>query len=99
MHKILPQLLEQRCKKDKSCHDEPKSNRPKGGLGWIRVYLLVLLLCRIPKLSLCASVAGSKAEHEGLCPNKLNSNLWVDAQSTCERDCNVDEVTYIIPTE
>uniref|UniRef100_A0AAV2LQL8 Uncharacterized protein n=1 Tax=Knipowitschia caucasica TaxID=637954 RepID=A0AAV2LQL8_KNICA len=29
--------------------------------------------------------------HEGLCPNKLNSNLWVDAQSTCERECNVDE--------
>ncbi|KAM7393785.1 hypothetical protein PAMP_020633 [Pampus punctatissimus] len=34
---------------------------------------------------------GSEVEHEGLCPNKLNSNLWVDAQSTCERDCKVDE--------
>lgn len=58
----------------------------------MRAYLLMLLVC-VPDLSLCASVAGyNKVEHEGLCPNKLNSNLWVDAQSTCERDCNVDEV-------
>lgn len=90
MYKIPLQLLEQRCKKDTSWHDAPNSY--KLGLGWIRAYLLVLLVCELRELSLCASVAGSKVEHEGLCPNKLNSNLWVDAQSTCERDCNVDEV-------
>ncbi|XP_060941296.1 WAP, Kazal, immunoglobulin, Kunitz and NTR domain-containing protein-like [Limanda limanda] len=38
-----------------------------------------------------ACVAEAKVKHEGLCPNKLNTNLWVDAQSTCERECNVDE--------
>lgn len=64
------------------------------GPAWMfRSYLLMLLLCALPDLPLCASVAGSKVEHEGLCPNKLNSNLWVDAQSTCERECSVDEVT------
>ncbi|KAK6300595.1 hypothetical protein J4Q44_G00286930 [Coregonus suidteri] len=38
-----------------------------------------------------ASLAGSKVEHPGVCPNKLNANLWVDAQSTCERECEVDQ--------
>ncbi|KAJ3614260.1 hypothetical protein NHX12_017834 [Muraenolepis orangiensis] len=38
-----------------------------------------------------ASVAGPKVDHQGVCPNKLNENLWVDAQSTCERECNMDE--------
>ncbi|KAK1886438.1 WAP Kazal immunoglobulin Kunitz and NTR domain containing protein [Dissostichus eleginoides] len=39
----------------------------------------------------CIQDQRSKVEHEGFCPNKLNSNLWVDAQSTCERECYVDE--------
>lgn len=92
MYKICPKLLENRCIKDQSLHNAPSSNKPL--LGWIRAYLLVLLVCEVPELSLCASVAGSKVKHEGFCPNKLNSNLWVDAQSTCERECNVDEVEF-----
>lgn len=63
--------------------------------GWTRAcsVLALLVACDFLELSSCASVAGgSRVEHEGFCPNKLNSNLWVDAQSTCERDCNVDEV-------
>lgn len=63
---------------------------------WIRAYLFVLLIYELPELSLCATVADSKVKHEGFCPNKLNSNLWVDAQSTCERECNVDEVVISI---
>lgn len=59
---------------------------------WIRAYFFILFINDLPELSLCASVAASKVEHEGFCPNKLNSNLWVDAQSTCEKECNVDEV-------
>uniref|UniRef100_UPI0037E98E31 WAP, Kazal, immunoglobulin, Kunitz and NTR domain-containing protein n=1 Tax=Semicossyphus pulcher TaxID=241346 RepID=UPI0037E98E31 len=82
-------LSEDRCIKVKSRHSAPNSN--KLVLGWIRAYMLMLCVCKLPELSLCASVAGSKVEHEGFCPNKLNSNLWVDAQSTCERECNVDE--------
>ncbi|XP_048104989.1 WAP, Kazal, immunoglobulin, Kunitz and NTR domain-containing protein [Alosa alosa] len=41
--------------------------------------------------SLCARLPGPKSEHPGVCPNKLNANLWVDAQSTCERECEVDQ--------
>lgn len=56
----------------------------------------MLLIYELPELSLCASVAASKVKHEGFCPNKLNSNLWVDAQSTCERECSVDEVVLLL---
>lgn len=63
---------------------------------WILAYLLMLLIYGLPELLLCASVAESKVKHEGFCPNKLNSNLWVDAQSTCERECNVDEVELLV---
>ncbi|XP_046900224.1 WAP, Kazal, immunoglobulin, Kunitz and NTR domain-containing protein [Hypomesus transpacificus] len=38
-----------------------------------------------------ASLTGVQIKHQGVCPNTLNANLWVDAQSTCERECNVDE--------
>lgn len=90
MHKVSLHLLGDKCIKDTSWYNTPNSN--KQGLGWIRAYLLLLLVWELPELSLCASVTGSKVEHEGFCPNKLNANLWVDAQSTCERECNVDEV-------
>ncbi|XP_004706171.1 WAP, Kazal, immunoglobulin, Kunitz and NTR domain-containing protein 1 [Echinops telfairi] len=29
--------------------------------------------------------------HLGVCPNQLNPHLWVDAQSTCERECLEDQ--------
>ncbi|XP_037680687.1 LOW QUALITY PROTEIN: WAP, Kazal, immunoglobulin, Kunitz and NTR domain-containing protein 1 [Choloepus didactylus] len=29
--------------------------------------------------------------HAGVCPNQLSPNLWVDAQSTCERECLGDQ--------
>ncbi|XP_077314900.1 WAP, Kazal, immunoglobulin, Kunitz and NTR domain-containing protein 2 [Lithobates pipiens] len=29
--------------------------------------------------------------HAGLCPNEMNPNLWVDAQSTCHRECDADQ--------
>lgn len=28
-----------------------------------------------------------------MCPNQLSPNLWVDAQSTCERECGGDQVS------
>uniref|UniRef100_A0A8C7YNU3 WAP, follistatin/kazal, immunoglobulin, kunitz and netrin domain containing 1 n=1 Tax=Oryzias sinensis TaxID=183150 RepID=A0A8C7YNU3_9TELE len=59
--------------------------------GWTRACLLVLLVGDFLEFSSCSSEAGAKAAHEGFCPNKLNSNLWVDAQSTCERECGTDE--------
>lgn len=71
-------------------HSAAFPNKPL--TGWTHACFLVLLICDFLEFSLCATVAGSRAEHEGFCPNKLNSNLWVDAQSTCERECSVDEV-------
>lgn len=84
------QLSEDGLIADKSWRSAPNSD--KLALGWTRACFLVLLVCELPELPLCASVAGSEVEHGGFCPNKLNSNLWVDAQSTCERECDVDEV-------
>lgn len=94
MYKIPVQLLKDKCVKDTNWHSKPNSNKRR--LRWIRAYLLLLLVWELPDISLCVSVAGSKVEHEGFCPNKLNANLWVDAQSTCERECNVDEVMSFI---
>ncbi|KAJ1129897.1 hypothetical protein NDU88_008258, partial [Pleurodeles waltl] len=31
-----------------------------------------------------------KYSHAGICPNDMNPNLWVDAQSTCQRECETD---------
>lgn len=30
--------------------------------------------------------------HTGICPNDMNPNLWVDAMSTCTRECQSDQV-------
>lgn len=38
------------------------------------------------------SVAKVVYSHAGLCPNELNPNLWVDAMSTCTRECESDQV-------
>lgn len=68
------------------------------GKGWSCVFTLTLCLFlfldTFPQHSLCARLPAAKSEHQGVCPNKLNSNLWVDAQSTCERECELDEVGY-----
>ncbi|KAJ8246361.1 hypothetical protein GJAV_G00266880 [Gymnothorax javanicus] len=29
--------------------------------------------------------------HAGICPNEMNPNLWVDAMSTCMRECESDQ--------
>ncbi|XP_027875035.1 WAP, Kazal, immunoglobulin, Kunitz and NTR domain-containing protein [Xiphophorus couchianus] len=84
MPEILLQLFQVRHSKDKRWQSKPPFR-------WTRVFLLVLLICDFLDFSLTASVTGATAEHEGFCPNKLNTNLWVDAQSTCERECSLDE--------
>ncbi|XP_032420052.1 WAP, Kazal, immunoglobulin, Kunitz and NTR domain-containing protein [Xiphophorus hellerii] len=84
MPEILLQLFQVRHSKDKRWQSKPPFR-------WTRVFLLVFLICDFLDFSLTASVTGATAEHEGFCPNKLNTNLWVDAQSTCERECSLDE--------
>jgi len=46
------------------------------------------LLLLLPLLAAAAglSLQQARMRHLGVCPNQLNPNLWVDAQSTCERE-------------
>lgn len=57
---------------------------------WIWLFLageLVMLRVRGMALQKAAH------SHAGLCPNDLNPNLWVDAMSTCTRECESDQVS------
>lgn len=53
--------------------------------------LLPLLL--LAGLTAGASLPPGPGGHPGVCPNQLSPNLWVDAQSTCERECVGDQVS------
>ncbi|XP_061910812.1 WAP, Kazal, immunoglobulin, Kunitz and NTR domain-containing protein 2-like [Entelurus aequoreus] len=35
--------------------------------------------------------AHTSYSHAGMCPNDMNPNLWVDAMSTCTRECQSDQ--------
>ncbi|XP_075701663.1 WAP, Kazal, immunoglobulin, Kunitz and NTR domain-containing protein 2 [Rhinoderma darwinii] len=50
-----------------------------------RIVILLLLLLQ------GQAVPHMRYSHAGLCPNDLNPNLWVDAQSTCQRECEADQ--------
>lgn len=51
--------------------------------------LLLLLGVLLPGLAL----PPIRYSHAGICPNDMNPNLWVDAQSTCKRECEADQVS------
>ncbi|XP_051698134.1 WAP, Kazal, immunoglobulin, Kunitz and NTR domain-containing protein 1 [Oryctolagus cuniculus] len=51
--------------------------------------LLPLLL--VVGLTAGASLLPGPESRPGVCPNQLSPHLWVDAQSTCERECVQDE--------
>ncbi|XP_029014128.1 WAP, Kazal, immunoglobulin, Kunitz and NTR domain-containing protein 2 [Betta splendens] len=51
--------------------------------------LLYLDGCRVRAMPM--SAAKVVYSHAGLCPNDLNPNLWVDAMSTCMRECESDQ--------
>ncbi|XP_075686538.1 WAP, Kazal, immunoglobulin, Kunitz and NTR domain-containing protein 1 isoform X1 [Rhinoderma darwinii] len=53
----------------------------------MRATLCFLLLCLQAQRASPSSARG----HFGICPNQLHANLWVDAQSTCERECETDQ--------
>ncbi|XP_056153626.1 WAP, Kazal, immunoglobulin, Kunitz and NTR domain-containing protein 2 [Lampris incognitus] len=38
-----------------------------------------------------AMPANGATSHAGICPNEMNPNLWVDAMSTCTRECESDQ--------
>lgn len=52
-----------------------------------------LILSLLSVLAEGASLQPIRMSHLGVCPNQLNPNLWVDAQSTCERECHTDQVS------
>ncbi|XP_004558522.1 WAP, Kazal, immunoglobulin, Kunitz and NTR domain-containing protein 2 [Maylandia zebra] len=58
-------------------------------LGHCYTLLLYIDSCRVRAMPM--SVAKVVYSHAGLCPNDLNPNLWVDAMSTCMRECESDQ--------
>ncbi|XP_006103718.1 WAP, Kazal, immunoglobulin, Kunitz and NTR domain-containing protein 1 [Myotis lucifugus] len=52
---------------------------------------LLLPLLLMVGLTSGASLLQGPRSHSGVCPNQLSPNLWVDAQSTCERECVGDQ--------
>lgn len=52
---------------------------------------VLLLLLGVPPRGL--ALPPVRYSHAGICPNDMNPNLWVDAQSTCKRECETDQVS------
>ncbi|XP_004604271.2 WAP, Kazal, immunoglobulin, Kunitz and NTR domain-containing protein 1 [Sorex araneus] len=50
-----------------------------------------LQLLLVVGLTVGASLPLELGSHPGVCPNQLSPSLWVDAQSTCERECVRDQ--------
>lgn len=73
------------------------ANRTMWALGchglWPRCGQLavLLLLLGVPPRGL--ALPPIRYSHAGICPNDMNPNLWVDAQSTCKRECDTDQVS------
>ncbi|KFO34774.1 WAP, Kazal, immunoglobulin, Kunitz and NTR domain-containing protein 1 [Fukomys damarensis] len=57
----------------------------------LRLRLLFLPLFLIVQLTSEVSLLPEPGSHPGVCPNQLSPSLWVDAQSTCERECTGDQ--------
>ncbi|KAG8445988.1 hypothetical protein GDO86_013749 [Hymenochirus boettgeri] len=49
--------------------------------------LILLLIAPTPT----EAMPQLRYSHAGICPNDMNPNLWVDAQSTCQRECEEDQ--------
>lgn len=57
---------------------------------WIWLFLAgELVMLRVRGMALQKAAYS----HAGLCPNDVNPNLWVDAMSTCTRECETDQVS------
>ncbi|NWZ64544.1 WFKN1 protein, partial [Acrocephalus arundinaceus] len=77
----------------------PMAPRGRGGCGARgqraggrqRVPVGVALLLPVLAAAAGLSLQPGRMRHLGVCPNQLNPNLWVDAQSTCERECQADQ--------
>ncbi|XP_073516505.1 WAP, Kazal, immunoglobulin, Kunitz and NTR domain-containing protein 2 [Phyllobates terribilis] len=56
---------------------------------WMEVRIVGILLFILLRGG--HAVPHMRYSHPGLCPNDMNPNLWVDAQSTCQRECDADQ--------
>ncbi|XP_078257632.1 WAP, Kazal, immunoglobulin, Kunitz and NTR domain-containing protein 2-like [Rhinoraja longicauda] len=57
-----------------------------------RFLLAALLLpLLLPPAALGVPATRIKYSHAGICPNEMTPSLWVDAQSTCSRECETDQ--------
>lgn len=60
---------------------------------WILLFLAgELVMLRVKGMALQKAAYS----HAGLCPNDVNPNLWVDAMSTCTRECDTDQVSLFV---
>nr|XP_015796702.2 WAP, Kazal, immunoglobulin, Kunitz and NTR domain-containing protein 2-like [Nothobranchius furzeri] len=55
---------------------------------WMFPTWICFLACASAWMELSLAVTYS---HAGICPNDMNPNLWVDAMSTCTRECESDQ--------
>ncbi|TRY84997.1 hypothetical protein DNTS_016182, partial [Danionella cerebrum] len=51
----------------------------------------LLELLRLLEITSGFTLSRGDISHTGICPNHLNPNLWVDAMSTCTRECHSDQ--------
>ncbi|XP_699239.1 WAP, Kazal, immunoglobulin, Kunitz and NTR domain-containing protein 2 isoform X1 [Danio rerio] len=59
---------------------------------WIWFVLGHFLLLFVHRQSVRGmTLQGVANSHAGICPNDMNPNLWVDAMSTCKRECQTDQ--------
>ncbi|XP_015256355.1 PREDICTED: WAP, Kazal, immunoglobulin, Kunitz and NTR domain-containing protein 2-like [Cyprinodon variegatus] len=53
---------------------------------------ICFLACACARMDLSDAVLPQVTHpHAGICPNEMNPNLWVDAMSTCTRECESDQ--------
>lgn len=59
---------------------------------WIWFFLGHVCVLRLHLRVQAMTVSKVVYSHAGMCPNEMNPNLWVDAMSTCMRECQSDQV-------
>lgn len=62
---------------------------------WIRFLSLLSAVLHMGERVLAMTLPRATYSHAGICPNDMNPNLWVDAMSTCTRECDSDQVSFI----
>lgn len=59
------------------------------------IWILAACVTVWPGRQQVAALPHATYSHAGICPNDMNPNLWVDAMSTCTRECQSDKVSSV----